>query len=274
MSVIQQGKSDLTLLRWAGSKRKLLPTLAPIIQSANANRYIEPFFGSGCLFFSLLPSYAILGDLNKDLINFYKQLRSKPRVLHKLISSYKTSSKDYYQNRTLFNCEQDPTIRAALFFYLNRLSFNGIYRTNMNGDYNVPMGSKYGKFPSIDDFCMVAKTLKGKEFIQGDFSKCLENVKCGDIVYLDPPYDYSGRIDRGEYGAGAFNKIDLTRLKIDLEMIDSKGAKFVLSYLDVPDIGVISKQWNSIGIDVKRQVASFSKNRKTVREMLIMNFTI
>ncbi|MDQ8192788.1 Dam family site-specific DNA-(adenine-N6)-methyltransferase [Coraliomargarita sp. SDUM461004] len=258
-------------LRWAGSKRKLLPELMPRIQQLCTARYIEPFFGSGCVFFKLQPQCAVIGDLNDNLINFYKQLKYQPRKLHREFSTLDQNDGSYYQYRAEYNEQPEKLRRAALFLYLNRLSFNAIYRTNMRGEFNVPMGTRVGALPTEDELRCASKSLKKTEIIRGDFFRSLRNVAEGDFVYLDPPYDYSGRIDRGEYGVGAFSCLDIERLGAALELIDQRGAHFILSYLDTVEIATIARRWNSECVSVRRQVASFSSNRKVVDELIISN---
>jgi len=217
------------------------------------------------------PESAIIGDLNSDLINFYKQLRWRPRKLYEQFCTLKVSKTHYYINRRRFNSEEDRLAKAALFLYLNRLSFNGIYRTNRNGEFNVPMGSKVGEFPSEEALVWASRQLKSAQIVHGDFVESVRYVSAGDFVYLDPPYDYSGRIDRGEYGVGSFARNDIHRLKEILDLINSRGATFLLSYLATPDISSVAGQWNSKKVSVRRQVASFASNRKIVDELIISN---
>ena len=274
-TAIKKNSSDSSyLIRWAGSKRKLLPVLLPYTQKLLSDRYIEPFLGSGCLFFSLPSTTAIVGDINKDLINLYDKVKHAPEELYAHFSTLKTNKEDYYIYRNQFNKEENSLIKASLFLYLNKLSFNGIYRTNKKGEFNVPIGSRYGKLPNLEKILSFSEKLKDVKLINGDFIETLKCVRENDLIYLDPPYDYSGRIDRGEYGEGSFKAVDLNRLSESLEKIDLRGAKFILSYLDVPDVDFIKARWHSRDIQVKRQVASFASKRKSVSELIISNVKI
>lgn len=136
------------------------------------------------------------------------------------------------------------------------------------------MGSRFGQMPRLENFKNVSSCLRKKQLIHGDFSNCLDCVEKGDLVYLDPPYDYTGRINRGEYGENSFSQIDLERLSDWLDYIDGIDAKFVCSYIYVDEIKGIAKNWTSQLVNVKRQIASFSNHRKTVKEIVITNYKI
>src|SRR5438093_915951 len=127
------------LLKWPGGKRALLPHLLPLIPSS-FNRYIEPFFGGGALFFTIRPSSALLSDSNEDLINCYREIRDNPKELLSYLRRMKNSKEDYYRIRSI--SPRSETGKAARFLYLATLSFNGIYRVNRHGVFNVPYGHK------------------------------------------------------------------------------------------------------------------------------------
>src|SRR5438094_5770958 len=137
-----------TFLRWAGSKRKLLPVLLDAVPD-NFDRYVEPFAGSACLFFALGPHRAILADINADLVNVYQRLKDDVEGVISHLSSFKSNKSEYYRLRSESIARMPRARRAARFIYLNRLCFNGLYRTNKQGRFNVPYGGyKAGEFPS------------------------------------------------------------------------------------------------------------------------------
>src|ERR1039458_929080 len=137
-------------LRWAGSKRRILATL---VQCAppEYRTYVEPFLGSGCLFFALRPSAAILGDLNAELMLTYGLVRRSPRRIATELGELSHSRRTYERMRSVDTSALDPLSRAVRFLYLNRLCFNGVYRTNRAGMFNVPMGSRLGALPTGDE---------------------------------------------------------------------------------------------------------------------------
>jgi len=148
VSTSRRGKP---FLRWAGSKRKQLSRLASF-WSPNHTRYVEPFAGSACLFFELAPGSAVLGDSNEDLIEVYRVVCNEPERLYRRLCRVKRDLKTYRRWRQLNPKLLDRETRALRFLYLNRNCFNGIYRTNRLGDFNVPMGTRQGAYISKDDF--------------------------------------------------------------------------------------------------------------------------
>ncbi len=258
------------LFRWAGSKRKLLPTLKAYCP-AEFNRYIEPFAGSACLFFLLQPKRAVLGDFNQQLIETYKTVARAPNAVAAQLEVMAVSESFYYELRS-----QDPSLlpsvsRAARFVYLNRFCFNGVFRTNKHGDFNVPRGTRTGQLPGRADLRSCAELLKRATFIAGDFENTLTDLAPGDFIYLDPPYSSSDERNRGEYGYGAFSSKDLDRLEEALYRIDRQNATFILSYRCSKTVRSRFRNWHQRTVTVRRQIAGFSQDRRLVREMLISN---
>ena len=126
-------------LRWAGSKRQLLPRLRPLIE-ASPGRYIEPFMGSASLFFSLNKQHGVLSDLNEELVDTFLTVRAQPRLVARALAKLTNSESAFYRVRERDPKDLSPTARAARFIYLNRFCFNGLYRTNAKGRFNVPYG--------------------------------------------------------------------------------------------------------------------------------------
>jgi DNA adenine methylase len=261
------------LFRWAGSKRQLLPSLMSLMPE-HYGRYFEPFFGSGCLFFATHPRTAILGDMNADLMAAYCTLRSHPRLLHRAVTAMPTTSAHYYRLRSLECSALSPIERAARFVYLNRFSFNGVFRCNKSGSFNVPRGTQTGKVPEIKRFSRCAFALRSAELRMTDFEDCVSDAGRGDFVYLDPPYAKTGSRYRGEYGYGSFGVADIDRLLRVLEELDQRGAKFLLSYSYCRDIRPALKWWHSRLILVRRHVAGFRRHRVQNREILISNYSL
>ena len=258
------------LFRWAGSKRKLLPHLLAAAPRDFA-RYVEPFAGSACLFFALQPTRAILGDTNEELIRTYAVVRNRPAALANEFFAIPKTRAEYYRQRSLTVSDLSPTRRAARFLYLNRHCFNGVYRVNRAGDFNVPMGTKTGVPPSVAEFRACATALRRAELVAGDFEKCLARCRKGDFVYLDPPYTAVTRKTYGEYGYGCFSNDDLPRLVAALERVHSVGATFVLSYSPLRLIGPLPRRWHVQTVRVRRHVAGFASARRQVQEVLVSN---
>ena len=175
--------------------------------SADHERYVEPFAGSACLFFELAPNEAVLGDSNKDLIEVYRVVRDEPERLYRRLSRIRRDLATYRRWRRLKPRSLDPETRALRFLYLNRNCFNGIYRTNLEGEFNVPMGTRSGEYFSEDDLLGCSKLLQRTILVAGDFVKTLKHVKAGDFVYLDPPYAVTSRRIFKEYGKKTFDTL-------------------------------------------------------------------
>ncbi|WP_349745764.1 DNA adenine methylase [Pseudomonas frederiksbergensis] len=262
------------LIRWAGSKKKLIPLL-----KANTpktfNKYIEPFCGSACLYFSLRPTKAVLSDINQELIISYKTIKKASRKITERLLGAEKCKTEYLRLRELDPSTLDEIERSYRFIYLNRFCFNGVYRTNREGKFNVPMGSKTGNLPTPEKISDCAMALKGASLIYGDFKKTLKYIEQGDFVYLDPPYTKEGAKNRGEYGHGSFDYQDIPTLISYLEKIDEKGAYFLLSYsCDSALLDLLPSRWNKLELSVNRHVAGFKQHRSIAKEVLVANYEL
>lgn len=261
------------LLRWAGSKRKLLPTLLECVPS-RLHRYIEPFAGSACLFFALRPDCAVLGDTNAELLQTYSILQKHPRLVAQAVHSWPNTETSYYSIRRQSPDDLNPIDRAARFIYLNRYCFNGVYRTNRRGEFNVPRGIRTGAVPSESAFYRCSIALRNARVRAVDFEDCLQDVRTGDFVYLDPPYTSVSRNRYGEYGYGCFGDCDIDRLVLCLRRIDGAGAMFLLSYANTCSVAQRLSRWYQRIVRVRRHVAGFAGDRAEVSELLVSNCRI
>ena len=227
-----EGIPDLRLkpfLKWAGGKRWLLSELRELIPSS-FNSYYEPFLGGGAVFFGLNPAKAILSDLNKDLIELYQMVRNRPDdLLAKLSDHHINHSKDhYYETRSLFPI--DPIERAARMLYLNRTCFNGLYRVNKRGEFNVPIGTKSKVVFEDESFARLSNSLMRADLFAQDFQVTLREAGKGDFVYVDPPYtvahNFNGFL---KYNDNIFSWDDQVRLRNLLEDAAIRGANIVVS---------------------------------------------
>jgi DNA adenine methylase len=234
-------------------------------------RYVEPFAGSACLFFALDPEKAVLGDNNPELINVYRVLRKSPERMYRRLVSIPRERATYYRWRAKNPHDLDTETRALRFVYLNHNCFNGIYRTNTDGQFNVPFGSKLATYLSRDEFVGCAEALANAKFIAGDFEATLAGVSRGDFVYMDPPYAVTSRRLFCEYGSKPFDVDDVDRLARELTRIDKLGAHFVVSYADCRQARTLAAAWNSQKVLVRRHIAGFSDHRTHSFEWLIYN---
>jgi DNA adenine methylase len=271
MSSIDESRlSKRSFLRWAGSKKKLVPRLEKFWRP-NYSRYVEPFAGSACLFFSISPKVALLGDNNLELINVYRTLRRYPERVHRRLVAIPREKTTYYRWRAMDPRALDSETRALRFIYLNHNCFNGIYRTNDAGHFNVPFGSKLSTYLTRDEFVGCAEALADVEFVAADFQETLAKVRSGDFVYLDPPYAVTSRRVFKEYGNNSFNVDDVDRLIRELQRIDALKACFVVSYADCREARILASKWPSEKVLVRRHIAGFSDHRGSSFEWIISN---
>lgn len=259
-------------LRWAGSKRGLL---TEIISSAPSRfgRYYEPFAGSASLFFALKPAAATLSDINPDLIQFYEQISSSARSVVTIASLMPRTSAFYYALRAVDPAKLESRWRAARFLYLNRNCFNGVYRVNRRGHFNVPWGRDAGQLPDLEVMLQAGVALKKARLEVSDFAKALQPVESGDLIYLDPPYSSTTRKAYGEYGyEGCFGSADIARLVDLVRELAGRGAYIMLSYSDHPSMTEPLMDWNRRQLRVRRNVAGFAAFRSEVDEVLLTNF--
>ena len=216
-------------LRWAGGKRWIIPKIQSLIPDIFDN-YFEPFLGSGAVYFSIKPDKALLSDSNENLINTYVCIRDNwEKVLFHLKDHQENHCKEYYYNiRSIIYdtaCE-----KAAQFIYLNRTCWNGLYRVNLNGNYNVPIGTKKNVILPTDDFEAISNTLKSAKIEHSDFEVSLNKAKYNDFVFIDPPYtvkhNKNGFI---KYNEKLFSWEDQVRLRDSIAKGIERGAMFLIT---------------------------------------------
>ena len=269
------------VIKWAGGKRQLLPEINKRLPKSYG-KYYEPFFGGGALFFDLSPKKAVINDFNSQLINMYTQIKNVPdeviQHLSKLQTAYNTYSSDeertayYFEKRTAFNqfitANTYTSESAALFIFLNKAGYNGLYRVNSDGLFNVPCAHrKILKAFESDNIYEVSKLLKDCIIKNGDFEKACKNVKAGDFVFFDSPY--YDTFDT--YQAGGFSEEDHIRLANLFAKLSDIGAYCILTNNDCDFIKGLYKSYNIDVVSVKRMISCDGSNR-TGQEVIITNF--
>jgi DNA adenine methylase len=179
-------------LRWAGGKTKFVNEIVSRLPKLNSETtYYEPFLGAGAVFLAYAPQRAVLSDLNPDLVDTFTAVRDhSSEVVKKLYGlHHRDSQETYYRIRDQFNKGGAACLQAARFIYLNHTSFNGIYRVNKKGRYNVPYGFKTApNIPGKRELDSASVLLKAATITLADYKQVLVNANAGDVVYLDPPY--------------------------------------------------------------------------------------
>lgn len=187
-----RGSTAKPFLRWVGGKTHLVSFLRSLVPpDFNCGTYWEPFVGAGSLFFALRPSRAVLSDRNADLIACFRAVHERPDLVSRYLRMHaaRTSKNYYYTIRARYNRSKDSTAKSAMFIYLNKTCFNGIWRVNKKGEFNVPYGHKEPPaLPSRADLVAASNALRSAELRVGDFREILGEAQAGDFVYLDPPY--------------------------------------------------------------------------------------
>lgn len=244
-------------LRWAGGKRWLLPTIKKLVGAREFSAYHEPFLGGASVFLGLGHfERAYLRDANRELIATYRAIRDHHAELAAQVMLYGNDSETYYAVRA--GVPEGKVERAARFLYLNHTSFNGIYRVNLHGVYNVPFGRRPSpQIPTAEQLSDVAKRLDRVKLGSGDFAKCLKYVNAGDLVFLDPPYtvahNHNGFI---KYNQRLFSFEDQKRLSALVDAVKERGAYYILAnaahesigrLFDKGDVLIETTRRNSIG---------------------------
>jgi DNA adenine methylase len=258
-------------LRWAGSKRQLLPVLS-LYWDVRHLRYVEPFAGSACLFFSIQPDRAILGDINRDLITTYQAVKHSVEAVAECLRSYEKGRIAYLNVRDTDPSSLPTACRAARFIYLNRFCFNGLYRTNRSGRFNVPYGGeKTGTLPSDEALLACSKLLSNTQLVTGDFEETLGLVTTGDFVYIDPPFSVKGRRVFNEYDSSVFRTNDLHRLRQWMDRLADSNIPFVVSYAESDEADILQERFYTRTVTVRRNIAGFTNRRVRCNEVLISN---
>jgi len=260
-------------LRWAGSKRQLLPVLARFWRD-DYDRYVEPFAGSACLFFRLRPGKALLGDINSELITTYQQVQGGVDAVIAALGELTKGPEHYAKLRATDPCTLSAADRAARFIYLNRFCFNGLYRTNRSGRFNVPYGGeKAGNLPSEEHMRTCSRLLRSAALVAADFEVVLDQVRPGDFVYMDPPFSTKSRRVFNEYDPSTFGTQDVHRLRKRMEALATRDIAFLVSYDACYEAEALCDGFNTERVTVKRNIAGFAGSRGDCQELLIWNTT-
>ncbi|SEJ02162.1 DNA adenine methylase [Dyadobacter sp. SG02] len=233
MNFLQQNNAK-PFLRWAGGKSWLTRHLYNI-KISDYSTYHEPFLGGGAAFFYFNPGRSYLSDMNSDLINTYIAIRDEAKYVIEVLETYVNTETFYYEIRSK---SFDSYIeKAARFIFLNQTSFNGIYRVNLKGIYNVPFGFRKKRFLEKHAILSAQRALQSAEIFHSDFFDTLANVNENDLVFLDPPYTVSHN-ENGfiKYNEKLFSYDDQLRLQEMIKQIRAKGAFYILTNAAHPTV--------------------------------------
>lgn len=269
----QENANTNPFLKWAGGKRWLVsahPDLLPV----SYKRYYEVFLGSGAVYFSMRPKIATLSDLNEELIECYSVLRDEwQNVVERLHFHQRLHSKDYYYQvrgskpRLLAN-------KAARFIYLNRTCWNGLYRVNLNGEFNVPVGTKTNVLLDSDNFEELSLLLKNTKLLTADFEEVIDKAHSGDFIFADPPYtirhNFNGFV---KYNEKIFHWDDQVRLRDCLVRASNRGCQILLTNANHPSVvELYQNDFELISLRRSSVIAADSKNRGMYEELIAKNY--
>jgi DNA adenine methylase len=255
-------------LKWTGGKRWLVSRIESILPKS-FSRYIEPFLGGGAVFFHFRPWPASLFDINGELINTYKQVRDNVEEVIKRLSDLEISRNAYDEMRS--KSTQDPLTRAVRFLYLNRTAFNGIYRVNQQGEFNVPFGCKPGTVLCNKALLRSAsRGLKNRRLAVWDFEEAIEDAAPGDLVYADPPYTakHNNNCFR-RYNEVLFSWTDQERLANSLRRAVKRGVQVILSNADHISVINLYKGFSVERVVRRSLISGANKGRGEITEILI-----
>ena len=264
-------------LKWAGGKSQLLHELVPRVRAGmNGSGYHEPFIGGGALFFALaaeglLPPRVTLSDGNPNLVTVYLAVRDEVEPLIALLADHKArhGKEHYYAVRA--EVPEGAVARAARFIYLNKTCFNGLYRENAKGLYNVPMGAYTNpEICDVPNLRAASAALAGAEILCGDFGAVEQRVQPGDFVYFDPPYDpVSKTASFTAYAKGGFGEAEQTRLALLVGRLADGGVNVLLSNSMTPLVRALYGQYTLETVLASRAVNSKADRRGKIEEALV-----
>ena len=279
MAVVLEKLKEETypIVKWVGGKRQLMFELIKNMPE-DYNRYFEPFIGGGALFFYLQPDNAYISDMNEELINLYQVVRDNVDELITDLQKHNISKEYFMEIRNIDRTEKyqdwSDVKKASRFIYLNRTCFNGMYRVNSKGEFNVPFG--HYKNPRILDennLINCSNLLRRTEIKHADFSEILKKVKKGDFVYFDPPYvPLSETSSFTSYTKDGFD-IDMQfKLRDVCDELDSMGVKFLLSNSDTKLVNELYENYNIKKVFASRQINANADGRGKITEVLVRNY--
>ncbi len=276
--VLEQLKNETyPIVKWVGGKRQLMFQLIKNMPKS-CNRYFEPFIGGGALFFELQPENAYISDMNEELINLYSVVRDNVYELIEDLCKHEVSKEYFLEIRNIDRTEQYADLsnieRASRFIYLNRTCFNGMYRVNSKGEFNVPFG--HYKNPRIIDennLLNCSELLKKTEIECTDFSEILTKVQKDDFVYFDPPYvPLNETSSFTSYTKDGFDIDMQLKLRDVCDELDSMGVKFMLSNSDTKLVNELYANYEIKKVFASRQINANADGRGKITEVLVRNY--
>jgi len=266
-------------LRWAGGKSRIVKHLIQFLPNEPFSEYWEPFLGAGALFFALSPERSHLSDVNRDLISCFSAIKHNTDLVYRYLREHlaKNSEDYYYQIRGQYNTCGQSIAQAARFVYLNRAGFNGIYRVNRRGEYNVPYGHKEPPpAPSRNDLMQASELLQRATLSDCSYEVAISENALGsrDLVYLDPPYPpLNSTSNFNHFTPSRFPWREQRRVAEIARVAKDKGCFVMISNSDVGQIRELYTDWHIHTLPVKRSVAA-NGSRHYAAELVITSYPV
>lgn len=278
-ATITANSAAAPFVKWAGGKRQLLEKITNRMPESYRG-YFEPFIGGGAVFFALEPSRAVLNDINKSLVNAYVQIRDNTSELEQILTeldvSHAVSPREfYYKSRDMYNSliasNVYDVLTAAYLIYLNKHCFNGLYRVNAKGAFNVPFNNSVAPSFTVSNLENVANALQDATFLNGDFEVAVADAKERDFVFLDSPYVPLNPDSFTSYTKEGFELCDHERLARLFRVLDERGCFCMLTNHDTDLIRDLYSGYNIESVTVRRAINSDSQHRTGV-EVIVTNY--
>jgi DNA adenine methylase len=265
-------------LKWAGGKGQLVDQFRPLFPTALPGRYLEPFVGSAAVFFALRPPRAVLTDVNRELIDCYRAVQSDVERVIEALRSHKYEEDYYYRVRAIEPEGLAPPERAARTIFLNKTGYNGLYRVNKKGRFNVPFGRYtnpgFCHPDALDNLRACARALREVTLDVRDFAEVVRYARAGDFVYFDPPYvPASSTADFTSYVPGGFGWEAQKRLADVFGELSRKGVLAMLSNSDTPAVRELYRDFRIDTVLASRSINSRKDKRGKVGEVVVRNYS-
>lgn len=270
---VSGAQSGRPILRWAGGKASMADRLGKLLP-VTWRTDIEPMAGGAALFFAVQPTHVVLSDVNAELINFYAVLKGNPRELIRKLTALTASRERYYAFRA--SKPRGSLQRAIRFAYLNRLAWNGLYRVNRRGEFNVPIGDRLpASMWNEKDLLSASVALAPAQLITGDFREILQYAVAGDFVFFDPPYPRGSRDRLGfnRYARRFFAESDHCDLARLINVLTRRSVKVMLTLADADHLDKLyPRTMNRTLVTSKALIACNGADRRQVGELILTNY--